>query len=112
MPSGRDGGDEFVLCMPAARPAHVREVLERIERAVAEIELRDCPEIGSSVSIGATRLRRDETVAAALHRADALLYTVKRNGRGRFVLDESIGVAAGEPSPASSGVAAGTALPA
>ncbi len=101
---GRYGGDEFVLCLAARQAPHAREVFERLQRTVADIELRDCPEVGATVSIGATRLRPGETIDAALQRADALLYSVKRSGRGRAVLDEGHDDDAG-PQPQAPGAA-------
>ncbi len=57
--------------------------------------------VGTTISIGATVVRPDDTVDSALLRADALLYRAKAAGRDRVVLDpaeEDASEGASEPA--------------
>lgn len=77
----RFGGDEFVLWLPGADEDEARGVVTRIQRSFAEIAAeRQWP---VSLSIGAaTFSRAPDSVDAALHVADELMYRVKRGDKG------------------------------
>lgn len=81
---GRLGGEEFAVLMPATNLADALEVAERLRMAVAAAQLdADGAPYAMTVSIGVSGLAADETVSAALQRADKALYAAKRLGRNR-----------------------------
>lgn len=93
LPSGphtavRLGGEEFamVLCgLDRATATAAAEALRhRVLRIVTEIAI---PGLQTSASIGITEYKAEESLDAALHRADLAMYRAKRNGRNRVILE-------------------------
>lgn len=85
----RLGGDEFVMVLPSP-DAHPREgAMQVAERVIAalnapfDIEGKEA-RVGCSVG-GAVWPDDEDDIAAALHLADAALYTAKRTGKNRYV---------------------------
>ena len=83
----RYGGEEFALLMTGETLAEAAELLDRAREALAGRNFRD-RETGAAlrritVSAGVIAVRPGETLAAALARADQLLYTAKAQGRDR-----------------------------
>jgi two-component system cell cycle response regulator len=84
----RYGGEEFLVLLPGAGPDDVRQVGERIRRAVAETAVDEGGiRIGVTVSLGGATYGEatdspDELVALA----DTALYEAKERGRNRFVV--------------------------
>jgi diguanylate cyclase (GGDEF)-like protein len=74
----RYGGDEFALVLPSCPGATAEQVAERVRAAVPE---------GQTCSVGLVAWDGAETAAALLARADAALYTAKRDGRDRVCVD-------------------------
>jgi diguanylate cyclase (GGDEF)-like protein len=72
----RYGGDEFAIVFPRSSPTEVETVLER---------LRDSAPNGISFSAGVANWIRGESAEDLERRADAALYTAKREGRCRTV---------------------------
>jgi diguanylate cyclase (GGDEF)-like protein len=68
---GRQGGDEFALCLPGTDGAAAQEVLARLDGTLP---------IGWSV--GTATARAGDSLADLLQRADAQLYRGKRRRRG------------------------------
>ncbi len=93
----RYGGEEFVAVVqleedvPAATAA--AEIAERVRDAVAEMDLSAIGiEQPITVSVGAAVIDGDESLHEHVRRADAALYTAKRDGRDRAVLfDQRLG---------------------
>ena len=85
----RYGGEEFMALLPGAGPADVREVGERIRRAVGETTIVEGDQqITVTVSLGGT-IYRDATTESPdglVAAADAALYEAKAAGRDRLVL--------------------------
>lgn len=84
--AARLGGDEFAILMVETNVAEAKIVLGRLLREVSgrcfsATGLRDAR---VTVSIGATECGRDEAPTEVLRRADAELYTAKREGRNRL----------------------------
>jgi len=79
---GRLGGEEFGIFLPKRNLKEGREIAEKIRCAFLEIQ---CPGIGTnhllSVSLGVAELSQAESYESAFDRADAALYSAKRNGR-------------------------------
>jgi len=83
----RYGGEEFLVLLPGAGISDVRQVGERIRRAVAETSVEDGDlRVGVTVSLGGTTFREAADSADALvAAADRALYEAKVGGRDRLV---------------------------
>lgn len=97
---GRYGGDEFVLFLRGTTRPMAMAVFERIQGALAAIQL---PGLDSppSASIGAINVFRGLGVDEAIRRADAVLYEVKRSGRAHARLVDGKEVDPGIAAPVS-----------
>ena len=86
----RYGGEEFLVCLPAATQESGLQVLERMRAAVAALALVDASgrPIAVTATFGLTQLAADQSVEESLERADNALYDGKRAGRNRVVLYE------------------------
>lgn len=86
---GRWGGEEFILVFPHESTAGVSLALERLRRKVAAspVEVPGGAPVAFTVSIGVTEHRAGEEVEQTLERADHAMYTAKRQGRDRVVVD-------------------------
>ncbi len=73
----RMGGDEFAIILFSDMT-----VAKRVAGKLLE-------SMKNRVSIGIAQLRESDTIESLVARADAALYEVKRNGRGRFQADET-----------------------
>jgi diguanylate cyclase (GGDEF)-like protein/PAS domain S-box-containing protein len=84
----RFGGEEFVLLLHQAGTDASGLVCERLRSLVASSSL-DVPDGSVSVtaSFGATLAEASDSPETVLHRADALLYQSKRDGRDRVTTD-------------------------
>ncbi|MEL6179072.1 MAG: sensor domain-containing diguanylate cyclase, partial [Myxococcota bacterium] len=99
----RWGGEEFLLAMPGASPQEVREVIQRIQRHLSRLEVRD----DEGIRISPTTLSAGIACCpdhargheALLFKADAALYQAKNSGRNRCVItgEESTATAAATP---------------
>ena len=101
---GRYGGDEFVLFLRGTTHALAMAVFERIQGALAAIQLAGL-EKPPSASIGAITVFRGLSVDEAIRRADAVLYDVKRAGRAhaRIVDGAKVVPQVEAPAPAPAG---------
>lgn len=96
---GRWGGEEFVAILDGVHASDdLRRVCDKLRTLVACSRL-DVGDLGVAVtlSIGATLLRRDDTPASVVARADALMYESKRAGRNRVTVDAAT-VSSPDPS--------------
>ncbi|MCE7032323.1 diguanylate cyclase [Lysobacter sp. GX 14042] len=89
----RTGGEEFVLLMPGADAATLARIARGLRRAVRD-QVR-CGGEPVTVSIGATPVRPDDSVASWYARADRAMYRAKREGRDRAVVDAGVDPAPG-----------------
>ena len=84
----RFGGEEFLVLLPGAGPEDVRQVGERIRRAVAETTIAEGEQrIAVTVSLGGATYRdaTTESPDGLVAQADAALYQAKTSGRDRLV---------------------------
>ncbi|RPH46708.1 MAG: GGDEF domain-containing protein [Burkholderiales bacterium] len=78
----RWGGEEFLVLLPDADEAAGARVGERLRAALASGPLRPAPAAPPvTVSVGIAGIGRDETLAAAIDRADRAMYRSKTGGR-------------------------------
>ncbi len=78
--AARLGGDEFALLMPHADANAAKVAIERIRTCLdAMVKEHNWP-IGFSIGV-VTFVAPPEDLEHAIHAADALMYTVKRNGK-------------------------------
>jgi diguanylate cyclase (GGDEF)-like protein len=82
---GRMGGEEFAVLLPHADREQAQAAAERLRQAVERAQ----PLLGGrrwpmTVSIGVAVLREGEGFDELLQRADAAMYTAKREGRNRI----------------------------
>lgn len=80
----RYGGEEFALLVPVSDVTIARQVAERLRQAVAHRPCRSGEiELPVTASVGLTMLGPEDSLDAALMRADEALYRAKRAGRDR-----------------------------
>jgi two-component system, sensor histidine kinase LadS len=84
----RYGGDEFLLLLPGAKIEAAQTIAEEIRKEItAEINYSETgEEIRTSVSIGITETRLDDTFDGMFLRADAALYQAKKSGKNQIAL--------------------------
>ncbi|MDO8607963.1 MAG: diguanylate cyclase [Phaeospirillum sp.] len=84
----RYGGEEFLVCLPAATLEAGALVLERMRAAVQQMNMKDDAgrKIVVTATFGLAELTADQSVEETLERADNALYDGKRAGRNRVVL--------------------------
>jgi diguanylate cyclase len=89
--AARFGGEEFAVLLPVTSLRQATTVAEHIRQAVMSKELmkRSTGEnLGRiTMSIGVASLRRSETSAGLIERADNCLYAAKRHGRNRVICE-------------------------
>lgn len=87
--AARFGGEEFVVLLPETDLLSATVVTDRIRKMVEITPFKVQHAIGSlnmTVSIGAAQLRKNETPAQLIKRADEALYKAKSNGRNQVQL--------------------------
>jgi diguanylate cyclase (GGDEF)-like protein len=90
----RYGGEEFAVILYEANREYVAEVLTRIQRSIAELNIaHDASVVASrlTLSIGAAFVQPSltRTVGGLIQLADEALYTAKEQGRNRVVVMEA-----------------------
>ena len=75
----RIGGEEFVVVVDGQNVENANHLAEQLRTLVDANEL--VPESNVTISVGVAEIRRGETYAKWLHRADNALYQAKRAGR-------------------------------
>jgi diguanylate cyclase (GGDEF)-like protein len=90
---GRLGGEEFVVLLDAADEETARRAAESARAAIAAMRVATPNgEISVTASIGYTPLAVEDSVSAALQRADEALYAAKRAGRNQIASRASTAV--------------------
>ncbi len=83
---GRFGGEEFLVIVPGCGEKELRDVLERMRRAIGRTPIVvDGGQVAVTVSLGGAVRDRD-SADRLIARADDALYTAKEQGRDRVVL--------------------------
>ncbi|WP_334154638.1 GGDEF domain-containing protein [Tepidimonas sp.] len=85
---GRYGGEEFIIVLPDTTPEEAAGVVQRLQRDLsAHLFLQGEQKVLITFSAGVTELRHDESVEAAIARADAAMYRAKRAGKNRVMTE-------------------------
>ena len=84
---GRLGGDEFIILLTTPDWTMVREICDRLVKAVGSqpIELPSGNPLGAAISCGVACYREGLSAEDFIHEADVALYEAKRAGRNRVV---------------------------
>lgn len=89
----RYGGEEFAVVMPRLTGAAAAQAAETIRSAIQAKRLRrrsTNEDLGQvTVSMGIARLQASDTPQGLIERADACLYSSKRNGRNQVTTDQT-----------------------
>jgi diguanylate cyclase (GGDEF)-like protein len=87
----RYGGEEFLVCLPAATTEAGAHVLERMRAAVEALRVPDAEgrAIPVTASFGLAMLNQDISVEESVDQADNALYDAKRSGRNRVIVAQS-----------------------
>jgi diguanylate cyclase (GGDEF)-like protein len=81
---GRWGGEEFMIIMPEIGAADGAAVVERVRRAIADLNLTaGDTRLALSASFGIAERHAGENISDTIKRADAALFDAKRAGRNR-----------------------------
>jgi len=84
----RYGGEEFLVLLPGAGPEDVRQVGERVRRAIEETSVTD-GELRTAVTVslgGATFRDATDSPESLIALADKALYEAKESGRNRIAV--------------------------
>lgn len=83
----RYGGEEFALIIPNISQEHARPLLERLRKAIEELEVEtnDGKRIKVTVSIGVAQFDGSISSGELVRRADEALYAAKQAGRNRIM---------------------------
>lgn len=80
----RWGGEEFVGVFAVQAPEDVEKIGQKICQLVRNTEVNhDGRPLHATMSIGATRMRAEDTIESMIARADALMYESKKQGKNR-----------------------------
>ncbi|MEW8466886.1 MAG: GGDEF domain-containing protein [Candidatus Thiodiazotropha sp.] len=87
----RYGGEEFIIVMAATNLVEAENHVERIRRRVEQFKYKELPSHHSlTISAGIAQLRVHDQPDDLISRADYALYTAKRKGRNRVVVEPDI----------------------
>lgn len=96
--AARYGGEEFAMLFPGEHPTKVMAALDIVREEIASRVLKrrsTNEDLGAvTISMGVATLRAGEKCSALTERADAALYSSKRNGRNRVTNADSLPAAA------------------
>lgn len=84
----RYGGEEFVILLRNTQISGAKLLAERMRKSIEEMTFEyDNINLNTSVSIGVSELRENDTKLKLIERADELLYKAKENGRNQVATD-------------------------
>jgi len=80
---GRFGGDEFIAILTGTNESNILMISETMRSLVEKYSFGDL-DLRVSISVGATLVNSNDSIASILKRADNLLFESKKNGRNRI----------------------------
>ena len=84
--AGRWGGEEFLVLLPETGAEKAVELAENLRNKVATHMF--AADLHCTISIGVAEMRHGDTPDTLVHRADTALYSAKKAGKDRAVLEE------------------------
>ncbi|TWI72998.1 polar amino acid transport system substrate-binding protein [Desulfobotulus alkaliphilus] len=82
---GRWGGEEFLIICPEIDEAGIKMLAEKLQGVIASFVF---PEIQrTTASFGVTLYRKNDDIPSLMKRADEALYTAKKSGRNKAILN-------------------------
>jgi diguanylate cyclase (GGDEF)-like protein/PAS domain S-box-containing protein len=86
---GRWGGEEFLALIASVDPTHLAAIGDRYRVLVerSSLPMPGGPPLRTTISLGGTLARGEDTADSLLERADSLMYRSKSSGRNRVSLD-------------------------
>ena len=83
--AGRWGGEEFLVLLPETGAEKAVELAENLRNKVATHMF--AADLHCTISIGVAEMRHGDTPDTLVHRADTALYSAKKAGKDRVVLE-------------------------
>lgn len=84
---GRWGGEEFIGIIRNIEKSYLEEIADRIRILIEQaFIMENSVKLHITVSIGATMVNDDDTIASIIERADTLMYQSKKLGRNRVTV--------------------------
>ncbi len=84
----RFGGEEFIILLPDTTVEDANKALVRLQRELTKrIFLNDNEKVLITFSAGVTEYRVEDTLTSVTKRADEAMYTAKRTGKNRVVMN-------------------------
>lgn len=84
----RYGGEEFVMVFPQTEVDAIAEPLEKARKRIQSIPFKfKNNDITITISIGAASFSGEDTISSVFERADKALYSAKKSGRNKVVID-------------------------
>ena len=84
--AGRWGGEEFLVLLPETGAEKAVELAENLRNKVSTHVF--AADLHCTISIGVAEMRHGDTPDTLVHRADTALYSAKKAGKDRVVLEE------------------------
>jgi len=87
--AARWGGEEFILICPKVADA-LQSIAERVRMMVEQswVELEDGRTLSVTISVGAAKAAKGDSLETLVKRADARMYEAKNRGRNRCVVGD------------------------
>lgn len=83
----RWGGEEFLLVIRDVDEKHLKKISEKLRLLVSQAGLKtESEQVSITVSMGATLVKKGDSLEIITRRADALMYESKQNGRNRVII--------------------------
>ena len=83
--SGRWGGEEFLILLPASALSHANQIAAQIKLELGKYRLPDGKPV--TASYGVTQRQESDDIHTLLSRVDHLMYAAKQSGRNRICSD-------------------------
>ncbi|MCW8837831.1 MAG: diguanylate cyclase [Thiovulaceae bacterium] len=81
----RWGGEEFIILFENIAKDIAIKKAEKLRKIIEDAKLVN--DISTTISIGMTKIKKDDDINSLVKRADTLLYRAKRDGRNRVVYE-------------------------
>lgn len=83
---GRWGGEEFIVIFVGIDEKRLPIITEKIRMLAEKSSIRMDNDLKVTISIGATMIKKDDTIGTLIKRADELMYHSKKKGKNRVTI--------------------------